>query len=83
MDSSTDFRDINKEELGTHGPVRFVEKHDDGRAHIRFEDPAAATACAASCKTIAGKEVTIELLEGDAEKEYWEGLWENQARGGL
>ena len=64
--------------LAPAGNVKFVEVKD-GRAFVRFEEAEAATMSA--CVTeVDGTPVTVTLLTGEGEKEYWDRLWASHDR---
>mmetsp|Transcript_31464 Transcript_31464/g.94135 ORF Transcript_31464/g.94135 Transcript_31464/m.94135 type:complete len:406 (-) Transcript_31464:335-1552(-) len=76
---SADFRGL-KDTFGDFGAVRYVEIHDN-RAYVRFADTDGAKAAVNAGQTdVEGDPVTMELLEGDNEKSYWERLWASQER---
>jgi len=62
------FREL-KEHFGNCGNIKFADCRN-GEGSLRFED-AAAAAKAVEVKELAGAAVSVKLLEGEAETEYW------------
>ena len=62
------FREL-KERFGSCGNIKYADCRN-GEGSLRFED-AAAAAKAVEVKELAGAAVSVKLLEGEAETEYW------------
>merc|ERR1712194_242353 len=73
-----------KDEEKKEGAVEADEPTNPAKA--RFQDAGSAAKCAAELKEYLGTPLTIKVLEGDEEKDFWERMWEradaNYAKGG-
>ena len=75
LGEGADFRSV-KDCFSACGDVKYVELQD-GKAFVRFAD-AEAAAMASQVDEVDGTKVTVGLLGGDEEKQYWERLWSRQ-----
>jgi len=76
-------REELREVFGAYGPVAWVDfSRDDADGFIRFSLVGAAEKAvaelAAAKKELGGKAPKLSLLEGDAEKQFWEHVWTEQ-----